>query len=477
MIGDLKPYADYRDSGQHWLGSIPAHWGLLRAKRLFREVDERSNTGKEELLSVSHLTGVTPRRLKNVTMFMAESNVGHKVCRPGDLVINTLWAWMAALGVTRHTGIVSPAYGVYRLIDGGGMLPAYADYLLRTPLYAAEYQRRSTGVNSSRLRLYPEQFLRMTVLLPPPDEQAAIVRFLAWANGRLDRAIRAKRKVIALLMEQKQANMQRRVSHGLNDGVPSKPSGIPWLGDIPIHWRTSRLKHCISRIEQGWSPQCDAQPAGDGEWGVLKVGCVNRDTFSPGQNKKLPDSLRPEADLEVRDGDILVSRANTTSLLGLAALVNKPRSKLMLSDKLFRFRAKADQFDSAYLVAALRAGVVVLFVQIGALCSENPLHDKHLRFGNFQALRILRADWCASFRPALRGPHAAVSRDLPDQTSSLRSRNSSLNCQPSKVATMRPSSSQEISRPSMTTIGTRWSSSGSLSTVPRKIRRSFTCGP
>jgi len=355
VIGDLKAYADYRDSGLDWLGSIPAHWGLLRAKRLLREVDERSKTGKEELLSVSHLTGVTPRRLKNVTMFMAESNVGHKVCRPGDLVINTLWAWMAALGVTRHTGLVSPAYGVYRPIDGGGMLPAYADYLLRTSLYAAEYQRRSTGVNSSRLRLYPEQFLRMTVLLPPPDEQAAIVRFLAWANSKLDRAIRAKRKVIALLMEQKQANMQRRVSHGLDVDAPTKPSGIPWLGDIPIHWRTSRLKHCISRIEQGWSPQCDAQPAGDGEWGVLKVGCVNRDTFSPGQNKKLPDSLRPVPDLEVRDGDILVSRANTTSLLGLAALVNKPRSKLMLSDKLFRFRAKADQFDPAYLVAALRA--------------------------------------------------------------------------------------------------------------------------
>lgn len=143
MIGELKPYADYADSGLDWLGSVPAHWGLLRAKRLFREVDERSATGKEELLSVSHITGVTPRRLKTVTMFMAESNVGHKVCRPGDLVINTLWAWMGALGVTRHTGIVSPAYGVYRPLAEAGMLPAYADYLLRTSLYAAEHQRRS----------------------------------------------------------------------------------------------------------------------------------------------------------------------------------------------------------------------------------------------------------------------------------------------------------------------------------------------
>ncbi|TXH62720.1 MAG: restriction endonuclease subunit S [Burkholderiaceae bacterium] len=242
MIGDLKPYADYRDSGLDWLGSIPAHWGLLRAKRLFREVDERSKTGKEELLSVSHLTGVTPRRLKNVTMFMAESNVGHKVCRPGDLVVNTLWAWMAALGVTRHAGIVSPAYGVYRPVEGGGMLPAFADHLLRTPLYAAEYQRRSTGVNSSRLRLYPEQFLRMPVLLPPPDEQAAIVRFLAWANGRLDRAIRAKRKVIALLTEQKQAIINRAVTRGIAEAVQLIPSGNSLLEHIPADWELSALR-------------------------------------------------------------------------------------------------------------------------------------------------------------------------------------------------------------------------------------------
>ena len=263
MIAGLKPYPDYQDTGHDWLGSVPAHWSLLRAKRLFREVDERSKTGKEELLSVSHLTGVTPRRLKNVTMFMAESNVGHKVCRPGDLVINTLWAWMAALGVTKHMGLVSPAYGVYRPIEGGGILPAYADHLLRTPLYAAEYQRRSTGVNSSRLRLYPEQFLRIPVMVPPPDEQAAIVRFLDWANGRLERAIRAKRKVIALLTEQKQAIVGRAVTRGLDPKVSLKPSGIPWIEPIPKHWEVLALKRVLRRLidcEHKTAPLVDQSP-------------------------------------------------------------------------------------------------------------------------------------------------------------------------------------------------------------------------
>lgn len=134
-------------------------------------------------------------------MFFAKSNIGHKICRPDDVVINTLWAWMGALGVTKHGGIVSPAYGVYRPLAATEILPRYADFLLRTPLYAAEYQRRSTGVNSSRMRLYPDQFLRVPIALPPLSEQVAIVEFLNWASNRLEKAIRAKRQELALIRE------------------------------------------------------------------------------------------------------------------------------------------------------------------------------------------------------------------------------------------------------------------------------------
>jgi len=205
VISDLKPYSEYKDAKAAWLGLVPAQWGYLRAKYLFREVDERSSTGSEELLSVSHLTGVTPRSQKTITMFLAETNVGHKVCRPGDVVINTMWAWMGALGVSRHVGLVSPAYGVYRPLAGSAVLQGYAHHLLRTPAYAAEYQRRSTGVNSSRLRLYPEQFLGVEILAPPHDEQAAIVRFLDRAMQVSDHFIRTKKKQVALLGEARQS--------------------------------------------------------------------------------------------------------------------------------------------------------------------------------------------------------------------------------------------------------------------------------
>lgn len=352
MIGDLKPHAANKDSGQDWMGSIPAHWSLLRAKRLFREVDERSKTGKQELLSVSHLTGVTPRRLKTVTMFMAESNVGHKVCRPGDLVINTLWAWMAALGVTRHTGLVSPAYGVYRPIDGGGILPAYADHLLRTPMYAAEYQRRSTGVNSSRLRLYPEQFLRVPVLVPPLEEQELIVRFLNWAGDRLDRTIRAKRKVIALLMEQQQAIAHRAVTRGIDPNVKLKPSGFLSADSIPQHWEVRRLKSLVKESVAGpYGSSLTKSMYTSSGYRVYGQQQVIPDNFAVGDYYISKKQFMEMRAYRIYAGDVLVSVMGT---VGKVAVVPEGVEDGIINPRLVRYRPNFAAVRARWLQVAMQ---------------------------------------------------------------------------------------------------------------------------
>src|SRR5437868_5268379 len=250
MTGGLPKYEKYRPARLSWLGEIPAHWEEERAKFFFHEVDERSVTGKEELLSVSHMTGVTPRSQKNVTMFKAESYAGHKLCRPGDLVINTMWAWMAALGVARQTGIVSPSYGVYRPIKTDTFVPEYVDGLLRTKPYATEYFCRSTGIRPSRLRLYPEKFLDIPVACPPRDEQERMVNYLRGKDGQIRRFIHNKRRRIELLNEQKQVIINRAVTRGIDSSVPLKPSGVDWLGDVPEHWETRRLKYLVQNINE-----------------------------------------------------------------------------------------------------------------------------------------------------------------------------------------------------------------------------------
>lgn len=170
----LDPNVPLKPSGQEWLDDIPAHWRVERAKNLLTVRDERSDDGSEELLTVSHITGVTSRSEKDVNMFEADDKAGYKRCMPGDLAINTLWAWMGAMGISPLAGIVSPDYHVYT--SNGELLPEYVDLLCRSRPFVAEVSRWSKGVWSSRLRLYPENFFEMRLPVPPHDEQAAIVR-------------------------------------------------------------------------------------------------------------------------------------------------------------------------------------------------------------------------------------------------------------------------------------------------------------
>lgn len=242
MIDGLRPYAEMKQSGLPWLGFIPEGWHARRAKYSFQEVDDRSEQGDEELLSVSHKTGVTPRSQKNVTMFLAESYEGHKVCRPSDIVVNTMWAWMAAIGVSRHHGLISPAYAVYRPRSSDRFEPRYLDYLLRTETYRAEYVRRSRGITTSRLRLYPPDFLSIPLLQPPVDEQRRIVRFLDWHGAQTAKLIRAKRKSLSLFTEQLRCTLRTAVTRGFAEQTPTKPTNVPWIGDIPIDWDVSRIK-------------------------------------------------------------------------------------------------------------------------------------------------------------------------------------------------------------------------------------------
>ena len=203
----LDPNVPMKDSGIPSIGLIPAHWETQRNKHVFEERDERSVAGEEELLSVSHITGVTPRSEKEVYMFMAESMEGYKLCHPGDLVINTMWAWMGALGVTEYEGIVSPSYHVYRLRKehASEYVPKYLDLLYRTPVYVCEITRHSKGVWTSRLRLYPDSFFDIQTVTPPRTEQIQIVTHVSRQIQRMDELVDKSRQFIGLLQEYRTA--------------------------------------------------------------------------------------------------------------------------------------------------------------------------------------------------------------------------------------------------------------------------------
>lgn len=183
----------------------PAHWRRLRNKNLLFESQDLFEDGVEELLSVSHITGVTPRADRAVTMLESESLDAYRAVRVGDLVINTMWAWMGALGVSQFEGVVSPAYGVYRALPGSDFEPDYFDYLYRSRPYVVEMTRYSRGIWSSRLRIYPEVFLRLPVLVPPPAEQRAIADHLNEQTSKIDALITETEHLVELAQERRAA--------------------------------------------------------------------------------------------------------------------------------------------------------------------------------------------------------------------------------------------------------------------------------
>jgi type I restriction enzyme S subunit len=209
---------------------------------------------------------------------------------------------------------------------------------------------------ASTIQHLPAEKLRVVRYPSPPLwQQGAIADLLDRETARTDALVAEKERVLGLLAEKRRALITRAVTRGLDPRVPLRDSGIPWLGEIPAHWKVMRLKFVVNRIEQGWSPECYSTPASRDEWGVLKAGCCNGGVFSREENKALPLHLDAPTELEVKPGDVLMSRASgSTDLIGSVALVpSGTRTRLLLSDKTYRLWMTPGQMTAPFLVAAL----------------------------------------------------------------------------------------------------------------------------
>lgn len=240
----LQPYPSYKDSGVSWLGEVPEQWEVRRIKTLFREKDERSGDGNGLLLSLTRARGIVPQSEASNRMASAEDLSKYKVCRPGDLVMNRMQAWSGMFAVSSREGLVSPDYSVFAAI--GASKVKYFEYLLKTPILVDQFAQRSKGIGSGFNRLYTPEFGTVPCGVPPLPEQYAIVRFLDHEDRRIRRYIAAKKKLIVLLNEQKQAIIHRAVTRGLDPSVALKPSGVAWLGTIPTHWDVSRSRRLFA---------------------------------------------------------------------------------------------------------------------------------------------------------------------------------------------------------------------------------------
>jgi type I restriction enzyme S subunit len=353
-------YPKYKDSGVEWLGDVPEHWEVLSLRRCASNVQTGGTPSTEPPSpDLEHgLLWYTPGDfgdslvLTTSTWKISPNVVARgevKVFPPGTVLIVGIGATLGKVGFAEEA---SSANQQINAVIPNERIDGY--FLAYSLLVKAEVMRFLSNASTIGI-MNQEKTKDIWIAVPPIPEQTVIAAFLDRETAKIDELVGEQRRLIELLKEKRQAVISHAVTKGLNPHAPMKPSGIEWLGDVPEHWEVKPLKYSITKIEQGWSPQCESEPAAENEWGVLKVGCGNRDKFDPTEQKALPLDVAPMPNYEIKAGDILVSRGNTLELVGMATFIEKVRPRLLLCDLLYRFQAKSERAEGAFLVLSLRS--------------------------------------------------------------------------------------------------------------------------
>ena len=245
----MKRYNAYKDSGVKWIGEIPSHWGCIKIKHLLKERVEKSADGIGNPLSMSQKFGLIPTSQMDIVPNAATSYIGAKHTYKGDMVLNKLKAHLGVFALSSYDGLVSPDYAVYYGTGRADM--EFLEYLFKTPLYVSEFIKKTTGVAIGFNRLYTDDLFSISAHYPPLHEQQAIVDYLKDKTLKIEQYVSARER--ELLDSLKQSEIANVVTKGLNPNVKMKDSGIPWIGEIPEHWTTRKIKFLFKeRSEKGY---------------------------------------------------------------------------------------------------------------------------------------------------------------------------------------------------------------------------------
>jgi len=317
---NLQPYPEYKDSGVAWLGEVPEHWGMERAKWLFRKMD-RPVQESDEVVTCFRDGVVTLRKNRRVRGFTESlKEIGYQGIRSGDLVIHAMDAFAGAVGVADSDGKGTPVYSVCEPAEG--VSPQYYAYTVREMARSQWILAMAKGIRERSTDFRFDGFASQRVPLPPSDEQSAVVRFLDHADRRIRRYIRAKQKLIKLLEEQKQAIIHSAVTRGLDPDVRLKPSGVAWLGEVPEHWAVRQIGH-FARVGNGSTPsRGNSAYWHGGHYPWLNSASVNRSTITSTDQFVTDVALRECHLPQVAPGSVLVAITGQGKTRGTVAVLN-----------------------------------------------------------------------------------------------------------------------------------------------------------
>lgn len=242
----MRRYDKYKDSGISWIGEIPEHWEIRKAKYMFIK-NKRSVRPEDEVITCFRDGQVTLRKNRRITGFTESiSEIGYQGIRKGDLVIHQMDAFAGAIGVSDSDGKGTSVYHCCTPI--GEYDTMYYAYILRKMALSGFIQSLYRGIRERSSDFNYFTFGNQYLPVPPLLEQQQIVDFLKDKTAKIDTFIQEKEQEIRSLEELKQAEIAFAVTHGINPDVPMKDSGIAWIGEIPEHWEIKSLRNFLSYV-------------------------------------------------------------------------------------------------------------------------------------------------------------------------------------------------------------------------------------
>ncbi len=333
-----QPYPSYKLSGVEWLGDVPGHWDLRRLGADIRHVVDLADARQDGdlYLALEHVESWTGNYGSADDDEHFESSV--KRFQPGDILFGKLRPYLAKVASPNKAGVCVSEFMVLRPDEA--ICTGFMARLLRSKPVIDAIDSSTFGAKMPRAEW---AFVKaMPIPLPPLSEQRAIVRYLDFVDERIRRFVDAKRRLVTLLEEERQAVINHAVTRGLDPDVPLRPSGVEWLGDIPEHWEVRRLKTVGQGINGLAYRAPDVVDAGSGTL-VLRASNVNGSKIVFGDDVYV-DCAVPEK-LLTRSGDILIcSNSGSRSLVGKNATINPESSGLTFGVFMTVFRSRHNHY-------------------------------------------------------------------------------------------------------------------------------------
>lgn len=361
-----EPYPAYKDTRIEWMGVVPTHWDVAKMWHVSTARSGGTPSKDEPAYWNGDIPWVSPKDMKRSVIDSSEDTVTEqaisetslRIFQPPVVLIVVRGMILAHSFPVALTSVpVTINQDMKAITFSDRILPEFAVRFLQgvgKQVLATIVEEAGHGTKVVRM----DEWRSVPLAIPPVAEQQAIVAYLDRATKLIDERVAKWERLIALLQERRNALITNAVTKGLDAAVSKKDSEEEWLGTIPTHWQAARLRRVLTWIEQGWSPDCENREADGNEWGVLKAGCVNSGKFVESEHKALPASERPIPNLEVREGDLLMSRASgSRELVGSVAVVPACRPRLLLCDKVFRLHLDEHQMRKRFAALALNSRV------------------------------------------------------------------------------------------------------------------------